>query len=161
MESDFTRVPLEDDSIDAVYSVEAVAHALEPESYFHEAGRLLRGGGKLILLDDYRVSRPLSPAEEGWLDSFIDGWHVPGVTTVKEAITFAEKNNLQLIKNDDMTPYLRLRHLPDMVASILRFIGNHLPIKHAILPSLLGSMALQQCLHLNVVEYRFLVFEKM
>jgi cyclopropane fatty-acyl-phospholipid synthase-like methyltransferase len=159
-ESDFTRVPLESGSLDAIYSVEAVVHALESENYFREASRLLRTGGKLILLDDYRASHPLSYNEEAWLKSFMDGWHVPGVRTVEEAVTFAEKYGLQLVRNDELTSLLRLRNLPDLLARAIRSIGNHLPIRHAIVPSMLGSMALQQCLFMKVVEYRFLVFTK-
>jgi hypothetical protein len=53
-----------------------------------------------------------------------------------------------------------LRNLPDSLASTLLFLGEKIPIKHAIMPSMLGSMALQQCLHMKVVEYRMLVFEK-
>jgi tocopherol O-methyltransferase len=45
-EGDFTSVPLPSESRDAVYSVEAVCHAVDPERYFREAGRLLRKGGK-------------------------------------------------------------------------------------------------------------------
>lgn len=160
LESDFTCVPLEMGCLDAVFSVEAIAHALDPESYFCEAGRLLREGGRLILLDDYRASRALMPEEEKWLNSFINGWHVPGVRTVEQSETFAKKYKLQLIRNDDLTQLLRLRNLPDFIAKLLRFLGTGLPIRHAILPSMLGSMALQQCLHLGVIEYRFLVFEK-
>lgn len=160
IESDFTCVPLEKECLDAVFSVEAIAHALDPESYFCEASRLLRAGGRLILLDDYRASRTLMHEEEEWLNSFMKGWHVPGVRTVEQSDTFAKKYNLQLIRNDDLTPFLRLQNLPDVIAKLLRFLGTSLPIKHAILPSMLGSMALQQCLHLGVIEYRFLVFEK-
>ncbi len=159
-ESDFTCVPLESNSLDVVYSVEAVAHALEAEAYFREVSRLLRAGGKLILLDDYRASRLLSPNEETWLKSFMDGWHVPGVISIEEAVSFAKKYGLQLVRNDNLSPLLRLRNLPDTLARTMRFVGNHLPIKHAILPSMLGSMALQQCLFMKIVEYRFLVFQK-
>ena len=160
LEGDFTCVPLQSSCLDAVFSVEAVAHALEPEFFFREASRLLRAGGRLIVLDDYRASRTLSPAEEEWLNSFINGWHVPGVRTVQQTEAFARKFQLQLIRNDDLTPLLRLRNLPDLPAKLLRFLGSHIPIKHAILPSMLGSMALQQCLHGKIIEYRFLVFEK-
>lgn len=159
-ESDFTCVPLESGSLDAAFSVEAVAHALDPESYVCEASRLLRTGGRLILLDDYRTSRAMSPAEEKWLNAFVNGWHVPGVRTVQQTETFAQRYSLRLIGNDDFTPLLRLRNLPDVLARVLRFLGNTLPIKHAILPSMLGSLALQQCLHAGIIEYRFLVFEK-
>jgi tocopherol O-methyltransferase len=159
-EGDFTSVPLPNDLLDAVYSVEAVCHAVEPEKYFFEASRLLRKGGKLILVDDYQTPHPLSSNEAKWLKAYIDGWYVPGVRKVEQVITWAEKYNLRLVKNDELTPYLRLRNLPDLLARIILFLGKLLPIKHAILPSMLGSMALQQCLHMGIVEYRFLVFEK-
>lgn len=159
-EGDFTSVPLPSGSLDAVYSVEAVCHAVDPEKYFKEAGRLLRKGGKLILVDDYQATRPFNPSEQKWLDAYIKGWYVPGVRTVQQTINFADKYQLQIQKNDELTPYLRLRNLPDFLANALLFLGEKLPIKHAIVPSMLGSMALQQCLHMKVVEYRMLVFEK-
>lgn len=159
-EGDFTSVPLANESLDVIYSVEAVCHAVEPEKYFHEASRLLRKGGKLILVDDYVANRAFTKNETKWLNAYIEGWYVSGVRTIAQTMKFANENNLNLIKNEDLTSYLRLKNLPDFLASTLLFLGNLLPIKHAILPSMLGSMALQQCLHMKVVEYRFLVFEK-
>jgi cyclopropane fatty-acyl-phospholipid synthase-like methyltransferase len=159
-EGDFTSVPLPSGSLDVVYSVEAVCHAVDPEKYFKEASRLLRKGGKLILVDDYQVARPFTQHEQKWLDAYIKGWYVPGVRTVAETMSFAHKYQLNLERNEELTSYLRLRNLPDFLASTLLFLGEKLPIKHAIAPSMLGSMALQQCLYMNVVEYRFMVFEK-
>jgi cyclopropane fatty-acyl-phospholipid synthase-like methyltransferase len=159
-EGDFTSVPLANESLDAVYSVESIVHAQEPEKYFQEAGRLLRPGGKLILVDDYQAQHAFSRDENKWLHAFINGWHVPGVSTIDQTKMFAEKFHLQLIKDENLTPYLRLRNLPGPIADLLLFFGHRLPIRHAILPSMLGSMALQQCLHRKIIEYRFLVFEK-
>jgi cyclopropane fatty-acyl-phospholipid synthase-like methyltransferase len=159
-EGDFTSVPLANESLDAIYSVEAVCHAVEPEKYFKEASRLLRKGGKLILVDDYQANRAFTKNETKWLKAYIDGWFVPGVRTIEQTIEFTNKNNLNLIKNEELAPYLKLRNLPNFLASTILFLGNLLPIKHAILPSMLGSMALQQCLYMKVIEYRFLVFEK-
>lgn len=158
-EGDFTSVPLAN-NLDAVYSVEAIVHAMQPEKYFLEASRLLHKGGKLILVDDFNAASIISQTDSKWLDAFINGWHVPGVRTVEQSISFAEKHNLRLLNNEDLTPHLRLRNFPNILARILLFIGNHLPVRHAILPSMLGSMALQQCLHMGIIEYRFLVFEK-
>jgi cyclopropane fatty-acyl-phospholipid synthase-like methyltransferase len=161
LDGDFLSVPVVNESVDAVFSVEAVVHAQEPEKYFQEASRLLKPGGKLILVDDYRSPRSLSVDETKWLNAYVNGWHVPGVVTVGQAQVFATKYQLRLVKNEDLTSQLRLRVLPDTTASALLFLGNVLPIRHAILPSMLGSMALQQCLSMKVIEYRFLVFEKL
>ena len=160
LEGDFLSVPFCSGTLDAIYSVEAIVHTHEPEQYFREASRLLKPGGKLILVDDYQTTRSLSADEVKWLKAFVNGWHVPGVVTVENSYTFAEKYHLRPVKNEDLTPYLRLRVLPRMAARALLFLGNALPIRHAILPSMLGSMALQQCLSMNIIEYRFLVFEK-
>lgn len=159
-EGDFTAVPMPSESLDAVYSVEAVCHAVDPEKYFKEASRLLRKGGKLILVDDYQAAHSFSASEQKWFDAYIKGWYVPGVRTVAQTMSFAHKYQLNLERNNELTSYLRLRNLPDFLASTLLFLGEKLPIKHAIVPSMLGSMALQQCLHMKVVEYRMLVFEK-
>lgn len=160
-EGDLTSVPLASESLDVIYSVEAVCHAVEPEKYFQEASRLLRKGGKLILVDDYVANRKFTNHESKWLKAYIDGWYVPGVRRIEQILEFANQNQLNLIKNEELTPYLRLRNLPDFLASAILFFGNLLPIKHAILPSMLGSMALQQCLYMKIVEYRFLAFEKL
>jgi cyclopropane fatty-acyl-phospholipid synthase-like methyltransferase len=159
-EGDFTHVPLPNESLDIIYSVEAVCHAVHPEKYFKEAGRLLKKGGKLILVDDYQTNRKLTSHETKWLNAYIEGWHVPGVRSLEKTMEFAQENRLQLIKNEHLTPNLKLRNLPDPIAEFLLFAGGLLPIRHAILPSMVGSMALQQCLHMGIIEYHFLVFEK-
>jgi hypothetical protein len=53
-----------------------------------------------------------------------------------------------------------MRLLPDSLARWLLRAGSHLPLRHAILPSLLGSMALQQCLQMGLIRYHYLVFER-
>ena len=158
-QADFTDIPLQA-LWDVAYSIEAVFHATEPEKYFLEVSRLLRRGGKLVLIDDFQAQRPFSRKDVDWLKAFTDGWHLPGLSTVEAVKQWAGKYELNLIKSELLTPYLRLRNLPDGLARAIRFLGNQLPIRHPILPSMLGSMALQQCLHEGIVEYRFLVFER-
>jgi hypothetical protein len=72
----------------------------------------------------------------------------------------AQQSGLLLVRNTDLTPYLRLRALPAGLASALLTLGRLIPLRHAILPSMLGSLALQQCLSQGWIEYHFLVFEK-
>lgn len=160
VEGDFVSVPLESASLDAVYSVEAFCHALNPAAYLHEAARLLRPGGRLILVDDFCAERVLSPSEAGWLTAYRAGWYVPGVCEPRQAAAWAADAGLTLRRNDDLSSFLRLRAMPDALARGLLWLGQKLPIRHAILPSMLGSMALQQSLQQGIVQYRFLVFEK-
>lgn len=160
VEGDFLSVPLEGETFDAVYSVEAFCHALEPAAYFGEAARLLRPGGRLVLVDDFCAERDLSPAEANWMAAYRSGWYVPGVSRPSQVIAWAAAAKLRLRRNDALTPYLRLNVLNDRLARLLLTVGQALPLGHAILPSMLGSMALQQSLAQGIVEYRLLSFEK-
>jgi cyclopropane fatty-acyl-phospholipid synthase-like methyltransferase len=160
VEGDFLSVPLAEHGLDAVFSVEAFVHAPEPASYFQEAARLLRPGGRLVLVDDFRADRGLSPSESDWLAAYQAGWRVPGVCSLPQAADLAASAGLRLRRNDDLTPDLRLRALPNGLAHFLLKVGQKIPLRHAILPSMLGSMALQQCLQAGVVQYCFVVFEK-
>ncbi len=157
LEADFHHVPLAG-GFDLVYSIEAFIHAQHPVQYLHEAARLLNPGGRLILLDDF-LTASNSKADD-WLDAYRTGWFVPDIQTVEEITAAALDLGLLLTENRNLTPKLRLRNLPDGLARLILNIGTRLPQDHPIVPSMLGSMALQQCLHEGWIEYRWLVFEK-
>lgn len=157
LEADFHHVPLAG-GFDLVYSIEAFIHAQQPDQYLREAARLLNPGGRLILLDDFLAAS--DPRAGDWLDAYRTGWFVPHIQTVDEVTATALDLGLTLSENRNLTPQLRLRNLPDSLARLILTLGKRLPQEHPIVPSMLGSMALQQCLAAGWIEYRWLVFEK-
>ena len=163
LEADFQEAPLAS-GMDLVYSVEAFVHAPDPQRYLAGASRLLKPGGRLILCDDF-LARPALRGEmdettRTWLSAYREGWQVHSLYPPEELESMAGRRQLMLRRNEDLTPFLHLRRLPNQLALLLLRLGRRLPVRHAMLPSLLGSMALQECLHRGIVQYRFLVFEK-
>ncbi|MBI5303167.1 MAG: methyltransferase domain-containing protein [Chloroflexi bacterium] len=161
VEGDFLAPPLAD-GLGIAYSIEAFCHATLPEMFLAQAARVLASGGKLILCDDFLspLAREAGSAAQRWLAAYQKGWHVPNLRTYVAAQALASEHDLNCVRNDDLTPYLKLRALPNWFAAALRAMGERVPAWHAIVPSMLGSLALQQCLKQNLIEYRFLVFEK-
>lgn len=160
--ADFQFIPLAG-QFDVAYSIEAFCHAVDPAQSFAEVARVLSPGGRLILVDDFlsdRAVQSLDANERHWLDAYQSGWHVPNVRGVAAIETLARENRLHLIAQRHLTPYLKLRALPDFPARVLRTIGEKIPARHPIVPSMLGSLALQQCLKMGIVEYRMLVFAR-
>ncbi|MBL8077496.1 MAG: class I SAM-dependent methyltransferase [Anaerolineales bacterium] len=158
LQADFHHVPLSG-LFDLVYSIEAFIHSQNPQEYLSEVSRLLKPGGRLILLDDFYVPNQSDYAQR-WLKAYKDGWYVPNMQTSDETIASALTVGLTLRETKLFTPNLRLRALPDSLAKFVLWLGNKLPQNHPIVPSMLGSMALQQCLKAGWIEYRWLVFEK-
>lgn len=162
VEADFLAPPLAV-GFDLVYSVEAFVHAVDPQRYLAQAARLLHPGGRLILIDDFLAQRPVpeqQPARHRWLEAYRHGWHTPNLCAPAQVVDLALNQGLHLIQEIDLTPHLRLRALPAALASALLSLGERLPVRHAILPSMLGSMALQQCLLHGWISYRLLCFER-
>lgn len=160
VQGDFQAIPVAQ-SFEFVYSIEAFAHATLPAAYLAQVARVLKPRGRLVLCDDFRVGRTrLINSERAWIDAYQAGWHVPHLQTAAEVQELASRAGLQLLTDRALTAHLKLRALPDRVARTVHAIGSRLPLRHPIVPSMLGSMALQQCLRLGLIDYRWLVFEK-
>lgn len=160
VEADFHRAPLPA-GFDLAYSVEAFVHAADPAQYLAEAARLLRPGGRLMLIDDFRApAAPESGPAARWLAAYQSGWHAPNLCRPAEAVNAAAARGLRLLADCDLTPLIRLRPLPDGLAQALLKLGQSLRLDHAIVPSMLGSLALQQCLRAGWIQYRALTFER-
>jgi SAM-dependent methyltransferase len=155
IEADYLHLPLAP-GFDAAFSIEAFAHALDPQRYFVEARRLLRTGGLLLLCDDFRGEQ--AEVSNFWLDAFQRGWQVASILSVSQVIDLAQGCGLRLVEQRDLKPHLKLSWLPPWLARRLVYAG--LGQSHPYWQSVAGGMALQQALKTGIVTYRFIVFEK-
>ncbi len=155
VEADFQHLPLAG-GLEAAFSIEAFAHSPDPADYLRGAAFLLRRGGRLILCDDFRSND--GDDGDGWLRAFRQGWQVPGLSRPDRVEELAESFGLELRLSTDLTPYLRLSALPSWLARAITRSGA--VIRHPYWQSITGGVALQQCLKLGLVRYRFMVFER-
>jgi len=78
-------LPFEDASFDAVYAVESLEHAIDPEIAVDELVRVLRPGGRLVIVDKNVARRGalrVEPWERWFDDAEVSGWlhrHCVGV----------------------------------------------------------------------------------
>ncbi len=160
VEGNFLAVPLRSASCDLVYSIEAFAHAPGAGVYLAEAARLLRSGGRLVLLDDTVARASASPVEENLVAVFRIGWGVPSVLPVDALAKSAAQHGLRLQRADDLTSWLRLRALPlQLIAPLLHWTRAWWRCD-PVLAATAGSIALQTLLAIGLIRYRCLVFER-
>jgi len=160
LEADFQYLPLST-GFDLAYSIEAFVHATRPKEYLAEASRILRIGGRLALIDDF-LSGPkaIDPTSHRWLNVYQRGWHAPNLLSIDEVQSLAAQQGLHLLQVSDLSHLLRLRAFPDLLAQVILEFFKPLWSVHPIIPSMLGSIALQQCLRGGAIAYSWLLFEK-
>lgn len=160
---DFLRPPMQM-RFDLVYSIESFAHSVDPQAFFHAAAGLLKPGGRLVVCDDFlgrgAKGSTFKHRKVQWLKIFKNGWGINGLWEPSFVEGLAAKEGFILLKNDTLSPYLHLRPLPPLVIELLSAAVGALPNESLYLRSVMGGQALQLCLAHEIVEYRYLVFER-
>ncbi|MEO6409131.1 MAG: methyltransferase domain-containing protein [Burkholderiaceae bacterium] len=102
--TDYTRASFADRTFDVVWALESVCHAAQKESFYREAARLLKPGGRLVIAEYMRISRPAEPAEESLLREWFKGWSMPDLDTRDEHHRHAEDAGFAHVAVRDFTP---------------------------------------------------------
>lgn len=160
---DFLKPPLRK-GFNLIYAIESFAHSAAPDSFLKAAAELLKPGGRLVLCDDFLVRSSqgnlISNREKRWLGIFQSKWRVEGLSGPGYVKQMAREVGLILLKDIDLTPSLRINPLPSLVVELLSAAIGVLPGNSYYWQSVIGGQALQLCLANQVVEYRYLVFDK-
>ncbi len=146
---------------DFSYSIEAFTHCSDPEIFFAVQADLLAPGGRLAIVDDCLSDGiRLSSRQMRMLDRYRRNWLLPGLRNFSALKSLAAGKGFRLLKNQNLTPYLRLGRPRDKAISLLvKFLGP-LMERNTYLRSLSGGDARQKCYREGLIHYRFLVFEK-
>lgn len=125
-ERDFTRTGLPDASFDVVWAQESVCHALDKRAFLAESHRLLRPGGRLVMAEYMRQSRPNDQSEERLMRSWLSGWAIPDLATGEEFQRWSAEVGFADVELEDCTPRVRRSHRRLHVMAALSYPGESL-----------------------------------
>ncbi len=76
LEEDYTNTSLESNSVDVAYAIESMCHSESKEQFLVEMFRVLKPGGKLLIIDYIEVLKPTDAETMSALNAFQQGWAV-------------------------------------------------------------------------------------
>lgn len=159
----FLQIPAERFKADFSYSIEAFAHGPDPDAFFGVQAGVLPPGGRLAIIDDFLSAEmhtgELPARQARLLDIYRRNWLLPGLRGLTALKSIAAEKSFRLIKDQDLTAYLRLGRPRDKAISLLvRLLGPWME-RGTYLKSLVGGDAKQKCYLKGLIQYRLLVFE--
>lgn len=152
----FEALPFAHETLDVVWAIESFAHSTQPEQFFTEVARVLASGGLCVVCDDMRVHATQSTM----LAAFQRGWIVPNIDSLDVHCRRAAAAGLQLVSQIDLTAGMRIHALPSWLATLCVRLFP-IEAQPMFVRSVLGSMALQQCYAAGIMQYQFVVFQKL
>ena len=148
-----------------VWACESVCHTENKQDFYNESFRLLKPGGRLVMAEYMRFSRP-NPlgTEEKMLKGF-SGWAIKDIDTVEEHYQNALNAGLGNIEIKDCSPYVRvsfrnvLRHCKRWknLGKMLKKTGVRNATQHS---NLMGTIDICETFLAGTWCYAMLVAEK-
>ncbi len=105
--ADFTATPFADNTFDVIWTLESVVHAADKASFFREAHRILKKGGRLVMGEYFKSEKPFRNWENKMLEKWLHAWAVPGLCTLGECIEMTQRIGFSKFDYKDVTPHVQ------------------------------------------------------
>lgn len=159
IEADYTNLPAGVAPADLACAIESFVHGSSPERFFAECARLIRPGGLLVIVDDFR--RPASNADAARaVDRFCRGWRINTLLTRDELHGMARQAGFAHESTTDLSPMLDIHRARDRAIDVLAGVLGWLRMDEGRFGHLAGGSALQQCLARGWIGYDVAVFRR-
>ncbi|MFX0116453.1 MAG: SAM-dependent methyltransferase [Candidatus Hodarchaeota archaeon] len=162
---DYTKTFFPSAYFSKIFAIESVCHTRDKNAFIEEAFRLLRRGGRIVVVDGFQKQNPITSKERSMYQRFLKGWAVPNLETfasfsgkLKQA-GFNRVHQYDLTKNVLRSLFLIHRSAKRLypIAYLLRKlkIVNKIWYGH-----LQGAYELQKLVNLQICNYGAIVAEK-
>lgn len=95
-----------DETFDTVFALESSCHATEKKEFLAEAYRVLKPGGKLVIMDYYKEEN-LTQKQDDYLHVWLYGWAIKDIDTLGTMVRKAREVGFAKVNTTLRTPQIR------------------------------------------------------
>lgn len=99
----YSATQFKGNSIDGIFAIESVCHANPKSDFLKETYRILKPGGKMVVVDGFINRDPNNTQERKWLEDFYEGMALESLDKVPDFIFAAKKVGFKNVKFIDKT----------------------------------------------------------
>jgi len=149
--TDYCDTSLPDESADVVYALESLCHASKKELFFAEANRILKKGGRLIIIDYTNSGSSDNNNCRALLNEFSEGWAVNEYLVYNEEVI--KKTGFTKIDKSSLLQYVK-RGIDYSSAKALKKLSDpDNRLTSAFTRHLKACIALKKLVELNGIDY--------
>jgi tocopherol O-methyltransferase len=103
--ADFVDTNFNDASFDVIWACESSSHGPDKKRMLKEWHRLLKPGGRLVILDFFKQPH-LSPENENLVQKWCDLWAMSPLVTADQQSSFLSSHGFTIDHQEDLTSYI-------------------------------------------------------
>jgi tocopherol O-methyltransferase len=150
---DFNKTIFPDNHFDVIWCIESVCHAKCKKVFLHEAHRILKPGGRIIIADAFISKDNISSNERSMMQKWLSGWGVGSLDTISQFENNFIENNFENVDFKDITtnvmPSSRRLFLYSLPAFIFSKIGEFF-----------GARTSMQTANIKSAYYQYITLKK-
>ena len=121
--NNFCATTFSDERFDGIIALESLNYARETNIAIKEFYRVLKPGGRLVILDGFRLKDKLSPMMERAYNHWLSGRAIDDLMSIKDCVKELTKQKFKQISPQDISPHIAASEIRGVVVGLPFFFS--------------------------------------
>ncbi|MCJ7697199.1 MAG: class I SAM-dependent methyltransferase [Thermoplasmata archaeon] len=123
LQNNFCDIKFPDGSFDGVIALESINYASDTRELFQEMYRILKPGGRLVVLDGFRTQKRLSPMMQKAYHHWLSGRAIDDLVSINDCVMLMAEQKFQQITATDISSRTAASELRGVVIGLPFFFS--------------------------------------